>query len=223
MQSNDVYWIGIGDVHESTHRLKDVRGIREAQGVIISGDMTLADGATVAKRVVDAVKEYNPAVLAQIGNMDKAEVDDWLNNEGINLHAQGRELAEGVGIMGVGGSITTPFGTPSEFSDEQIGLWLEQGWQQVKQYKKLLLVVHNPPVGNVCDRLPNGVHVGSPSVRAFIERVQPDVCLTGHIHEAMGTEQIGHTTVINTGAFSSGGYAVIRNESERLVAELVLF
>jgi Icc-related predicted phosphoesterase len=223
MQSNDVYWIGIGDVHESTARLADVAGIGGAQGVIISGDLTLADGTAVARRVVEAVRASNPAVLAQIGNMDRQEVDDWLSSEGINLHARGRELAPGVGVMGVGCSTFTPFGTPSEYSDEQLGLWLEEAWEQVKHLRHLLLVVHNPPADTVCDRLPNGTHVGSAAVRAFIERVQPDVCLTGHIHEAMGTDRIGRTVVVNPGAFSTGGYAVIRMNPGGLTAELVRF
>ncbi len=221
MQNHDTYWIGIGDLHENTEALDSVRGIGEAEGVIISGDLTLADGVAVAKQVVGAVKAYNPTVFAQIGNMDKPEVDAWLTKTGINIHRQGRALADGIGVMGVGYSTFTPFGTPSECSDEQLGIWLDEAWQSVHHFEKLLLVVHNPPVNTVCDRLGGNKHIGSPAVRAFIERVQPDVCLTGHIHEAIGLEYIGKTAVVNPGPFSSGGYAVIRNGTKALSAELV--
>ncbi|MEL6527750.1 MAG: hypothetical protein AAFQ07_18785, partial [Chloroflexota bacterium] len=42
-------------------------------------------------------------------------------------------------------------------------------------------------------------HVGSKAVRAFIERVQPLVCFTGHMHECVTIDRIGDTQIINPG------------------------
>lgn len=84
-----------------------------------------------------------------------------------------------------------------------------------------MLAVHTPPKGSLCDRLGNGAHVGSPAVRAFIEAVQPDVCLCGHIHESRAVDRIGRTVVVNPGALGAGGYAVVSApEVGPLTAEL---
>ena len=60
----------------------------------------------------------------------------------------------------------------------------------------------------------------STAVRKFIEEFQPDVCLTGHIHEAKTEDQIGKTRIVNPGLFEEGGYAVIRLENGGLTIQL---
>lgn len=65
--------------------------------------------------MLEKLTRYNPVIYAQIGNMDRAEVTDWLAKQGWNTHLCVRELAPGVALMGLGGSTFTPFGTPSEF------------------------------------------------------------------------------------------------------------
>ena len=70
------------------------------------------------------------------------------------------------------------------------------------------------------DRLPSGAHVGSPGVRALIEKYQPAVVVTGHIHEGVGEERIGRSHVLNPGAFAAGGYVRIDETQGGLVASL---
>ncbi|MBU0596099.1 aldo/keto reductase, partial [Candidatus Bipolaricaulota bacterium] len=48
-----------------------------------------------------------------------------------NIHVRGRKLTEDVGIMGVGCSTPTPFGTPSEYPDSQLAVWLAEAYDQV--------------------------------------------------------------------------------------------
>ncbi len=219
MQSND-FWIGIGDLHEDTSRVGDIPGIREASGVFISGDLTIGGSVKQAERVMRAVAEYNPFLYAQIGNMDRGEVTDYLEEQGWNIHIRSRELVPDVGLMGVGTSTFTPFGTPSEFPEARIADWLEEAYRSAMRFSRLILVSHTPPLNTDCDRIASGAHVGSRAVREFIEEHQPDICLCGHIHESRSMDRLGRTAVINTGAFSSGGYAVIRNTSRGLQAEL---
>ena len=66
----------------------------------------------------------------------------------------------------------------------------------------------------------NGTPVGSPAVRAFIERRQPDVAVVGHIHEGHGVDRLGATVVLNPGALRDGGYVVVEDDGTRLTAEL---
>lgn len=203
-------WVVLGDVHGEVGRIADIPELADADGVIITGDLTKLGGASPAREVIEAVHAVNPVALAQIGNMDRPEVNDWLEKEGINLHCKVRELASHVAVLGVGGSTFTPFGTPSEFPEARFAEWLEMLVKRAGDYRALVLVSHNPPWDTVCDRAGNGRHVGSRAVREFIEEHQPDICLCGHIHEARGEQLIGRTRVLNPGAFAAGGYALLR-------------
>ena len=73
----------------------------------------------------------------------------------------------------------------------------------------VLLVSHAPPANTRIDMIFNGRHVGSTAVRRIIENYQPDICVTGHIHEAKGCDSIGPTTIYNPGTLRSGGWVGI--------------
>ena len=118
--------------------------------------------------------------------------------------------------MGVGMSTPTPFQTPGEFSDEQIGIWLDEAWEQVKHLPHIMLITHDPPFGTNLDIIAGGIHVGSKSVLNFIEKHQPDILLCGHIHESRNETTIGKTKAVNPGMFSEGGYAHIQYNEDKL-------
>ena len=214
-------WIAIGDIHDNVDRLAAIPELPGSDGLIITGDITNIGGAGEAARVLDIARRHAPVVAAQIGNMDKAEVTDLLNTEGINIHAGVRLLAPGLAAIGIGGSTPTPFGTPSEFSEASYTAWLEACWPEAKKLAdQVLLVSHNPPKNTKCDIIGMGIHVGSEAVRAFIEKYQPSLCVCGHIHEARAMDAIGATEVINPGDFTAGGYIVLRYAQGRLAADL---
>ena len=215
-------WIAIGDVHDdSIDALSAIPELSGSDGLIFTGDLTNVGGVREAARVLDTARMHTTIVAAQIGNMDKVEVADFLSREGINIHAATRLLAPGLAVIGVGGSTPTPFGTPSEFSEASYAGWLEACWPEAKKLAdQVLLVSHNPPKGTKCDVIGAGIHVGSEAVRAFIEKHQPSLCLCGHIHEARATDAIGATRIINPGNFSAGGYIVLTYAQGRLAADL---
>ena len=218
--SADAFWIGMGDIHDDISTLGRIPDLAAAVGVVVSGDLTIKGGVAAARRVIAALRDVNPVLMAQIGNMDLAEVDAYLSGEGINLHATGRVTPQGVGFFGCGWSTPTPFGTPSEAGEDRIAAWLEAAWQAVAHCPNLVLVCHTPPYGTATDQVGGGAHVGSRAVRDFIERVQPAVCLTGHIHESMAVDAIGRTVVVNPGALAGGGYARIELHAQGLTARL---
>ena len=223
MNSERTYrWLAIGDVHDDgMESLAAIPELAEADGLIITGDITNIGGVREAARVLNAARASVPVVAAQIGNMDRAEVAELLSREGINIHAAARLLAPGLAAIGVGGSTPTPFGTPSEFPEADYAAWLDACWPEAKKLAdQVLLVSHNPPRNTRCDVIGAGMHVGSEAVRAFIEKHQPAVCLCGHIHEARATDAIGATQVINPGNFSAGGYVVLSYAQGRLAADL---
>jgi Icc-related predicted phosphoesterase len=213
-------WIALGDIHENLTYLPGIPQLDRAQHVLISGDLTNCGDRRKAAGIINKIKEYNPRVLAQIGNMDLADVDRFFTEQGINTHARGVDLGHGVWLMGLGYSLPTPFHTPSEENEEVFTQWLEQAHASCGRYEHLILMSHNPPIDTTTDIITSGMHVGSQAVRDFIEKVQPDVCITGHIHESRSMDRIGRTVIVNPGSFAAGGYVLVEKQDGRMQVRL---
>ena len=215
----------------ATGEARRIPGIREADLVVLNGDLTNRGGVREVKTVLNDILALNPKVLAQFGNMDRPEVNEYLENLGINLHAQARLMGGEVCLAGVGGSNPTPFRTPSEFSEEQLRRLAEQAMEQGMEFKRLaeplhkrtiplILVSHTPPRDTKVDALASGRHVGSSALRAAIERYRPDLCICGHIHEARGRDTLAGTPILNPGALQSGGWAAVHLNHSQLEIHL---
>jgi Icc-related predicted phosphoesterase len=212
--------ISFGDVHMATRNLERMGEVmRDTELVIVSGDLTNFGGIDDARKVITDVRSACASVLALPGNLDKREVIPFLEAEGVALHGKGLVI-EGIGIFGCGGSNITPFGTPMELSEDEIYATLRAGYETVREVRPLLMICHTPPYDTKCDRIMSGRPVGSTAARRFIEEVKPEVCISGHIHESAGVDEIGPTKILNAGPFKGGGYIVVRAESGRLDARL---
>jgi Icc-related predicted phosphoesterase len=72
-------------------------------------------------------------------------------------------------------------------------------WYGKYNGQKLVLVTHGPPQGTKLDKVNNG-YVGNVDYRRFIERVQPKLVISGHIHENAGAvDVIGKVKYVNPG------------------------
>ncbi|MFI3272506.1 MAG: metallophosphoesterase [Pseudomonadota bacterium] len=217
---NESMWIAFGDIHEDIQHLNALP-LQGAQGIIITGDLTNCGGVVKTRSILNHIAarlfmhaditDDDPVpqqILAQIGNMDLPEVTDFLEEMGMNMHGKVMQVSDTAVIVGLGGSNKTPFNTPSEFFEADYEEFLNVAKSHIERLnvKHVLLVSHTPPVNTTCDAIAAGVHVGSTAVRDFIQDVQPDLCICGHIHEAIGTDTIGRTTIINPGSFADGGY-----------------
>lgn len=212
--------VSFGDIHEDTRNLEKLSAeLRTADIILISGDLTNYHGKDAAETVIRAVRRYNTNIMAQLGNLDQSEVDEYLSSEKINLHGNGY-VYENIGIFGVGGSNRTPFNTPTEFSEDEIKGFLHRGYKKVEGCAVKIMVPHMPPYNTNVDKVASGMHVGSKSVRAFIEEYMPAICICGHIHEARGKDYIGDTIILNAGMFKNGGYIEITYSNGSLKAEL---
>jgi len=212
--------ISFGDIHEDTSNLIKIKSeLEDADLIVISGDLTNYHGKAEAKKVLESIKKYNKRLLAQYGNLDQPDVNEYLTGEGINLHGNGYVFGD-VGVFGCGGSSPTPFNTPSEISEMDIKKYLTHGYGKVKDAKWKIMVCHTPPKDTVIDIVRSGIHVGSSTVRDFIVQYKPDVCISGHIHESRGTDKIGNTIVLNAGMFRDGWYIEIDIDKEDISAML---
>jgi Icc-related predicted phosphoesterase len=220
------FYVVFGDVHNDISLLPRIPDLDRAEGIILSGDITLAGGVPEALRVLEPAARSARKLLAQIGNMDKAEITATLKDRGWNLHAEAVRVFPGVYALGLGACPLTPFHTPSEYSEEHLAERLEEataaaetafaaerasraGDAALPEHPVRVLVSHTPPYGTACDRLKTGGHAGSRAVRDFIEQYRPAVCLCGHIHEARGEDRLGSTQIVNPGPLSSGSYALL--------------
>ncbi len=197
--------IAFGDLHNDYISAKKIPDLHKADLVIITGDLTTIANKETAYKVIESIKSFNKNIMAIPGNMDTEVVSNYLDEYGLNLHGRGH-IINNVGILGVGGSNPTPFNTPTEFSELELKNLLKNAYSEVKKLKFKLLVTHAPPFNTKTDKLNNGMHVGSSAVREFIETYQPDICITGHIHEAINDDWIGRCHVLNPGMINKGWY-----------------
>lgn len=212
--------VSIGDVHMATRNLARMGEIwRDTDLAIIAGDLTNFGGVEDARKVLDEVRGCCKNVLAVPGNLDQPETFPYLEREGIALHGNGIVI-DGVGIFGCGGSNITPFKTPSEFTEEEIYAALAEGYAAVHDVRPLIMVCHTPPLETKCDRIVSGKAVGSSAARRFIEEHQPEVCISGHIHESAAVDSIGKTIVLNAGPFKGGGYITVSVNHRSIDARL---
>jgi len=197
------------DVHS---RFDAVRGAVSATGpvdaVVVGGDLTNAGTPDDVERAVESWSSLAPTVLVVAGNMDSPAIDARLVELGISLDGRGVALGD-VGLHGVSAATCSPLGTPYELPDAELGRRAEAGHAQVAACRIRIFCPHSPPYSTACDRLRSGRSVGSPSVRAFVEREQPDLVLCGHIHESRGEDTIGRTRIVNPGPVFAGHYALV--------------
>lgn len=220
----------LGDIHMATSALCEIDTLNTADLVIMTGDITNFGNRLDAKVVLNEILSINNNLLCLAGNLDNEDVNDYLDDLDMNLHGQAHFLHREVCLYGVGGSNRTPFGTPWEFSENELTTIVHEAYQQARELIELavpfvghsiptILVSHAPPYGTLIDKLRNGRHVGSKAIRNFIETNKPDFCLSGHIHEAQGTDRIGDTQVVNLGMLLEGGWCSLKVENNSITLQ----
>lgn len=164
------------------------------------------------------------------GNDDYADVLEVLYREGTQsiFGCEGKpiELEGHHTLISVGYSTPTPWRTPREVSDDQLGEMIEAAIRQAPDPSRSVFNFHDPPVDSSLDTCPmldwttdppsqivkSGQVVmfgaGSQSVRRAIEVHQPVLGLHGHIHESPGVINLGRTLCINPG--SEYGEGILR-------------
>ncbi len=136
-------------------------------------------------------------------------------------------------MISCGWSNPTPWRTPRECSEEDLGKRIDTLMTRVRRPESLVMNLHVPPYQSGLDDAPEldaslkvqtsmgqtrFKPVGSTAVRAAIERYQPLLGLHGHVHEAHASCKIGRTVCINPGSdYSEGvlhGALVILNKGK---------
>ena len=166
-----------------------------------------------AIHILKILNGHHKAVFFVKGNMDSPELMDWNEDNIKNLHCK-CESFNNYSLIGVGGSVYTPFNTHLEFAENEIAETFRQTFSKCSGKKNVILISHCPPKDTELDRTMTGIHAGSTSVRQFIESEKPLLVITGHIHEARGIDKIGETMIVNPGPANLGRYGIIELNEE---------
>ena len=164
--------------------------------------------------ILNMLKDFE--ILAIPGNCDPRNAIEVFEEFNANLHENIRVMGN-VSIVGLGGSVPTPFGTPFEMEESEIYDRLRKLVDRVET-ERFILALHNPPFDTECDLIVDGAHIGSRSVRSIIEEFQPSLALSSHVHESGGKrDRIGKTEIVNIGPLMNGKYAIIEINREHNV------
>jgi len=199
--------IGLSDIHGQVNSINAMLpALEQADLVLLVGDITHFSGKAALQRMLNRIRQVNPSILGVSGNCDYPEVDEALLIENAGLHRT-HEIRDGFVFAGLGSSLPCPGRTPNESSDHELAGFLSDAAANVPTNMPMILVSHQPPLNTLTDYVSGQGHVGSKSVRNFIDTYHPLICFTGHIHEARGIDTIGSTKIINPGPLWRGGYA----------------
>lgn len=187
--------------------------------IVVAGDITHGGPARIAERILGYLRSLNVPVLAVPGNLDpQSSIHVAFRKTGIvDLHGRG-EILDGIGFIGCGGSPIGPHIVPYRreryyITEEEIARTLLEALEDLERKgekpERIVLVTHTPPYGTKLDVIFGGGHAGSRSVRVFVEELQPDLVICGHMHESRGIDRIGRSLIVNVGESWKGYLALI--------------
>ncbi len=149
------------------------------------------------KETIELLSAIKIPVILVPGNhesyIELKEVSSDIDNFHV-LHGNSIEINQ-VLFIGIGCAIpVTPFPSWS------VDLSEESAWHLLsKPNSEFVFITHSPPFGCL-DMLDNNQHIGSKTIRAFIEKSKPLFTVCGHIHERWNRKSdIDGISVINAG------------------------
>lgn len=203
--------LAVSDFHgslEASRRLSFKAKNANADVVVISGDITHFGSVQNARQLLlPSVKLQLPIFLVP-GNCDPSSLSE-INLKNVRCIHGSCETYDNAMFAGVGGGPISPFNTPFEMKEDEIMKVLNQSSKLCQPKPWLIIVSHTPPKNTKLDATFSGEHVGSSSVRRYIEDKQPSIVFCGHIHEARGIDRIGNTVIVNPGPARHSQCAIV--------------
>ena len=219
----------VTDVHgdEAVYEaLLDKAMKNKVKAIIIGGDATplMAIYAVNSIQIQrNFLEMYLIPLLENFKKISKIDIYMMMGNDDYKLNMDVLNKAEKKGTLKVMHEKINKIGgwnivgysciNPSDFLIFPIQDWIKKEEEITKDLekiikgldmKKTIIAPHPPPKDTELDMLYDGNHVGSRSLRAFIEKNQPYLVLSGHIHESPTMsgkikDKIGKTLCIQPG------------------------
>ena len=211
----------LSDIHGDLSNLDRLDScFKNADAVLFGGDFAKFEHEETGKPVLEKLLSKHDTIFSVIGNCDSPDFLSEIEGADISVEAS-LAFHDGIAVCGSGGGTKFTGTTPFERDEDEILSDYEvvenssgECADEDGHWQNLVLIMHNPPKETECDKLPNGIHVGSEKLRSYIEKRTPFLVVTGHIHESAGISKIGETTVINPGSLSEGKYGWVEAEKD---------
>jgi Icc-related predicted phosphoesterase len=205
--------LSAGDLHGNSGLAKKLAEKAAKEGVdlvILCGDLTEGDEKT--DNLIGPFLKQGKKVVLVPGNHESVATADFLSKVyGVkNLHGYGVKIFDPkhpdgsdrsskekkyVGLFGCSG---VNIGI-HQVTDKDAYDMLMKGHHYVEDADVRIMVSHVHPAGTKMEKFTQFFE-GSKALRRVIDKVQPDIMLCSHVHEAEGLEEkIGKTRVINVG------------------------
>ena len=162
--------------------------------VILCGDITYAEQST--ENLIGPFVAKGKKVILIPGNHESIATADFLAElyGATNLHGYSIKAGD-VGFFGCGGANIGLL----QLSEKEIYDLLQKGYDKIKDSKTKIMVTHVHPSETKIARFTQ-FFPGSTGLKRAVDKLQPDILLCSHVHEAEGIEEkIGKTRVINVG------------------------
>lgn len=189
---------------------------------------------------VELAEERLPATATpaffMLGNDDDEALVNGIDGSDALRYVEGRvcELPSGHEMISFGYSTPTPWNTPREMEEQELGEAIDRLVSQLSDPRRAVFNLHCPPRDTHLDQAPvlddelrpklgaagtvTG-SVGSQAVRDAIERAEPLLGLHGHVHECPAVQRLGPTVCVNAGSEYQDGVlraAIIELEPDRV-------
>lgn len=198
--------IVLADIHGQLKPLERMHAaFAAADAVLLAGDITDFGDADAAREVVTFIQQSAKRVLAVPGNCDTPAAAAYLMQAGVSVHGKAACI-DGVWFIGVGGALS---GAGTTVAIESFADTLDAAYAQCDHPQRLAVITHQPAYNTALDAVAPRRRTGNPAVRDFIDRARPQLAVSGHIHELIGTDRLGPTTLVNPGPAKQGRYARI--------------
>ena len=201
----------ISDLHAHNDVLDKMDSLFEqADAVIFGGDFAECFKPETGKDALEKLCSKHENIFAVLGNCDNEDFLEELEAQDVSVE---KSLAfhDGLAFAGSGGGTYFTGKTEFERTEDECLSDFDIVKNSVEQtgdaslWQSLILISHNPPVGDKIDSFDGEHHAGSQKFTDFIKENKPLAVVCGHIHEGTGIEKFGDTVVINPGSLGEAG------------------
>ena len=196
----------ISDLHAHNDVLDKMDSLfEEADAVIFGGDFAECFKPETGKGALEKLCSKHESIFAVLGNCDNEDFLEELEAQDISVE-KSLVFHDGLAFAGSGGGTYFTGKTEFERTEDECLSDFDIVKNSVEQtgdaslWQSLILISHNPPVGEKLDSFDGEHHVGSQKFTDFIKENKPLAVVCGHIHEGTGIEKFGDTVVINPGS-----------------------
>ncbi len=182
------------DLHASRTALDKLEKLAlDCDALVCAGDFTIF--GTQQRDVLVRLNSFGKPVIVVHGNHEvpsdiQEDVSDLENC--VFLHGNSHIIGDSLFLAWGGGG----------FSRVDRGLAERSGYfvnRAKYHHGKIILVTHAPPHRTALDNM-DGNYVGNQTIRDVIQYLQPNLFISGHIHETFGNiDKIGKTICVNPG------------------------